>query len=84
MITVTPGMTLNGLRDAIGAASGLQASISVDNQLIVSIDNGVIPSGSFAFSDDESSVLAALGINTFFKGSAAKDMDMNPVVKANK
>jgi flagellar hook-associated protein 1 FlgK len=84
VITVTPGMTLNGLRDAINAASGLQASINGDNQLTISIDHGVIPSGSFAFSDDESSVLAALGINTFFKGSAAGDMDMNPAVKANK
>jgi flagellar hook-associated protein 1 FlgK len=84
VITVTPGMSLNDLRDAINATSGLQASINSDNQLTISIDNGVIPSGSFAFSDDESSVLAALGINTFFKGSQARDMDMNPAVKANK
>jgi flagellar hook-associated protein 1 FlgK len=84
VITVTPGMSLDGLRDAINAASGLQASISSDNQLTVSIDSGVIPSGSFAFSDDESSVLAALGINTFFKGSQASDMDMNPAVNADK
>jgi flagellar hook-associated protein 1 len=83
VITVTPGMSLNDLRDTINATSGLQASIS-DNQLTISIDNGVIPSGSFAFSEDESSVLAALGINTFFKGSQAMDMEMNPVVKANK
>jgi flagellar hook-associated protein 1 FlgK len=84
VIIVTPGMSLNDLRDAINAASGLQASFNSDNQLTISIDNGVIPSGSFAFSDDESSVLAALGINTFFRGSQAKDMDLNPAVKANK
>jgi flagellar hook-associated protein 1 FlgK len=84
VITVTPGMSLNGLRDAINATSGLQASINSNGQLTISIDNGVIPSGTFAFSDDESSVLAALGINTFFKGSQARDMDMNPEVKANK
>ena len=84
VITVTPAMSLNDLRDAINATSGVQASINSDNQLTISIDNSVIPSGSFAFSDDESSVLAALGINTFFKGSQANDMDMNPEVKANK
>jgi flagellar hook-associated protein 1 FlgK len=84
VITVTPGISLNDLRDAINATSGLQASINSGNQLTISIDNGVIPSGSFAFSDDESSVLGALGINTFFKGSQAKDMDMNPAVEADK
>ncbi len=84
VITVTPGMTLNDLRDAVNGVSGLQASINSDNQLTIGIDNGVIPSGSFVFSDDESSVLAALGMNTFFKGSQARDMDMNPAVEANK
>ncbi len=83
VITVTPGMSLNHLSDALNATSGLQASLNSDNQLTISIDNGVIPSGSFAFSDDESSVLAALGINTFFKGSQAKNMDINPAIKGN-
>ncbi len=39
---------------------------------------------SFAFSDDTSGALAALGINTFFSGSDATGMKMNSNLESNK
>ncbi|MFZ0451540.1 MAG: flagellar hook-associated protein FlgK [Desulfatiglandaceae bacterium] len=42
------------------------------------------PGFSFAFSDDTSGALAALGINTFFAGSNATDMKMNANLGSNK
>ncbi len=67
-------MTLEELRDEFNAAfltnTYLQAEITSDNrfQIKQGADGG---NHSFAFSDDTSHVLAALGINTFFKGDAA-------------
>ena len=37
------------------------------------------PNSEFAFSDDTSGVLAALGINTFFTGTTAATMGVNTV-----
>ncbi|MFW6146935.1 MAG: flagellar hook-associated protein FlgK [Thermodesulfobacteriota bacterium] len=38
---------------------------------------------TFAFSDDTSNVLAALGINTFFTGSTAGDMEINDTISSD-
>ncbi|MBU2621911.1 MAG: flagellar hook-associated protein FlgK [Proteobacteria bacterium] len=76
-ITVTSGMTINGLVAAINGGTGIQASLNSQNRMAISIDAAVIPSGTFAFSDDTSNVLAALGINTFFSGSSAGNIAVN-------
>ncbi|MBN1103158.1 MAG: flagellar hook-associated protein FlgK [Deltaproteobacteria bacterium] len=39
---------------------------------------------TFAFSDDTSGILAALGVNAFFAGSSANDIGMNSVLNADR
>ena len=84
-ITVTSGMTTNELVTAISNETGVQASLDSRNRLNISIDTGEIASlGSLAFSDDDSNVLAAFGINTFFTGSSSGDMGVNDSIGLNK
>ncbi|MFO7783496.1 MAG: flagellar hook-associated protein FlgK [Thermodesulfobacteriota bacterium] len=73
-ITIDETTTLNDLVSTIDTEAHLTASVS-DGKLTLTADSG---SGyTFAFSDDTSGVLAALGINTFFKGADAQDITMN-------
>ena len=76
----TGGTVLTDLRDDISAASNITATITTDGQLKIDADSGY----TFAFSDDTSSVLAALGINTFFTGFDAAGMGVNDVIALNK
>ncbi len=76
----TGGTVLTDLRDAISAASNITATITTDGQLKIDADSGY----TFAFSDDTSNVLSALGINTFFTGSDAAGMGVNDVIALNK
>jgi len=68
-VTIAAGMTLNQLATAIDAVNGLSASVS-DGRLTIAAAAGEGGS-SFAFSDDTSNVLAALGLNAFFSGHDA-------------
>ncbi len=85
-VTIDAGVTkLTDLCVAINTATtNIGAPITaniVDGRL--KIDDG--SSGyTFAFSDDTSNVLAALGINTFFIGSDAAGMGVNDVIGLNK
>ncbi len=63
---------LTELKDSINSISHLTAKI-VNNRLQIIADNGY----TFSFSDDNSGVLSALGINTFFKG---EKYNLNPPV----
>jgi len=84
-ITVTSGMTTNELVTAINNETGVQAFLDSQSRLNISIDTGEIASlGSLAFSDDDSNVLAAFGINTFFTGSGSGDMGVNDTIGLNK
>lgn len=84
-ITVTSGMTTNELVTAIDNETGVQASLDSQNRLNISIDTGEIATlGSLAFSDDNSNVLAAFGINAFFTGSGSGDMGVNDTIGLNK
>jgi len=76
----TGGTVLTDLRDDISAASNITATITTDGQLKIDADSGY----TFAFSDDTSNVLAALGINTFFTGFDAAGMGVNDVIALNK
>ena len=83
-ITVTPGMTVTGLETAIDGTTGVQASIT-NGLFTIGIDTGEVPTlGSFAFANDTSNVLAALGINTFFTGSTAGGMGVNSQIGSDK
>jgi flagellar hook-associated protein 1 FlgK len=71
------GMTLNDLRDAIDAVEGVNASINNHHQLVIETDAEDV---EFAFSNDTSGVLAALGINVFFTGSKGTDIGVNQMM----
>lgn len=83
-ISLTVDMTLDDLKeefnDAFSTVEYLKAEITSDNRF--QIKQGTDGDDhSFAFSDDTSHVLAALGINTFFKGDAADTMAVSDNVK---
>jgi flagellar hook-associated protein 1 FlgK len=83
-ISLAENMTLEELRDEFNDAfisvAYLQAEITSDNRF--QIKRGTEGADhSFAFSDDTSHVLAALGINTFFKGDAADTVAVSDQVK---
>ena len=70
--------SLDDLAAALSAIDGLTATISSAKKLKITTDS---PNSEFAFAEDTSGVLAALGINTFFTGSSAEGMGINEVVK---
>ncbi|NLD38854.1 MAG: flagellar hook-associated protein FlgK [Desulfatiglans sp.] len=78
-IPVDTGTSLDVLRSVIDGYTGLNASIT-NGSLNIQADAGY----TFAFSDDNSNILAALGINTFFKASNARDMGLNDMIIADK
>jgi len=77
---IDPGndTTLNDLATAIDAVAGIAASVTTDGRLQIEADG---PDVELSFSDDTSGALAALGVNTFFTGSAGNDIAVNAVVR---
>ncbi len=69
--------TLNDLATSISAVANITATVGVDGRITLTADSADF---EFTFSDDHSGVLAALGINTFFTGSDATNIDMNQVL----
>lgn len=67
-------MTLEDLAAAFDAVDGITAEIDVTGKLIITSDS---PEQKFAFKDDTSGVLAALGLNVFFTGSTALNIGVN-------
>jgi flagellar hook-associated protein 1 FlgK len=65
---------------ALDPGGNITASVNADGHLEITTANGY----TFAFSDDTSNVLAALGINTFFEGATAGGMGVNDVIGLNK
>jgi flagellar hook-associated protein FlgK len=84
-ITVTAGMTLNALVAAIDGGTGVQASLGSDNKVTIGINTTEVATlGSLAFANDNSNVLSALGINTFFAGATAGGIGVNTQIGTNK
>lgn len=75
-IVINAATTLDDLKSAIDAVANINASVTTDNTLSITADSGF----TFAFSEDTSNVLAALGINTFFSGSSAGDISLNKAI----
>ena len=69
--------TLNTLAAALNAVSGVNASVTVGNELQISAASSDL---ELRFGTDTSGALAALGINTFFNGSASDDIRLNDTV----
>lgn len=66
--------TLNKLVSELDAIEGISASITIAGKLRITADAKDI---QFAFQGDTSGTLAALGLNTFFTGSKARDIAVN-------
>jgi flagellar hook-associated protein 1 FlgK len=60
------------IASAIDAIDGVSASIGPDGKLKLSADTGF----SFAMSDDSSGALAVLGVNSYFTGTSASDINV--------
>ncbi len=74
--------TLEFVRSRLDGTGSLNAAFTSDNRLELSFDPG--DGASLAFSGDDTGVLAALGINTFFTGRNAQDLAVNDTLKSNK
>lgn len=72
--------TLNSIAADISTIDGLTANIRPDGRLEI---ESTSPHTRFTFANDTSGFLSAIGINTFFVGNSAKDIDINPVLKRN-
>jgi flagellar hook-associated protein 1 FlgK len=69
--------TLNDLVTQINQIDGLTARVNSEKHLEIEASSGQ----SFSFASDSSGTLAALGVNTFFTGSNARDIGVSAVVK---
>ena len=69
--------SLNSLAAAINAVPDINASVTPDGRLQIS---GITSDFEISYNDDTSGALAALGINTFFSGTNAKDITLNSTV----
>lgn len=69
--------TLAGLVSRLNAVNGISASLLPSGQVQIKSDS---PLQQFAFADDSSGVLAALGLNTFFSGSGATSIAVNKII----
>ncbi|MCC6424085.1 MAG: flagellar hook-associated protein FlgK [Phycisphaerales bacterium] len=68
--------TLNALTTGLDAITGVAATV-VGGQLKINAESDNV---EISFSQDSSGVLAALGINTFFNGSNARDIEVNQTI----
>ncbi|MCU0708014.1 MAG: flagellar hook-associated protein FlgK [Pirellula sp.] len=69
--------TPSQLLAAIDAVDGLSANWTNDGRLEIRSDSEAI---RFSLSKDTSGVLAALGVNTFFRGTSALDIEVRPTL----
>ena len=66
--------SVNDLAERLNAIDGISATVTAAGKLAIESDSSDI---EFAFKDDTSGALAALGLNTFFTGSTARDIAVN-------
>jgi flagellar hook-associated protein 1 len=79
-LTGQPGdTTLNSLAASLNAIPNISATIQGGKLTIASTD----PNVQITFSQDSSHALAALGLNTFFTGSDAGSIAVNPIATNN-
>lgn len=71
--------TLNDLRGSLDGIAGVNATISA-GKLTVAADSAAV---ELSFSQDSSGVLASLGINNFFTGSTARDINVSQAIVGN-
>ena len=72
--------SLTKIRQQIDAIDGISASLTPAGKLQIVSDS---PNVQFAFANDTTGTLAALGINTFFTGNSASTLAVNTVVSGD-
>ncbi|MEX0745014.1 MAG: flagellar hook-associated protein FlgK [Phycisphaeraceae bacterium] len=70
--------TLDSLVADLDALTNVSAGVTADGRLNLAADS---TAHKLSFSDDTSGALAALGVNTFFTGSTARDIAVNQTVR---
>jgi len=70
-------MTLERFAAELNSIPGINATINSFNQLEIEAESSLT---RFAFADDTSGLLAALGMNTFFTGTDARTIGINDVL----
>ncbi len=81
-ITVNPTDNREDIIDQINAIDHLTATVVTDSggdYIRIQSDSGY----EYAFGNDNSSALMALGINTFFTGTNSRTIEINPMVEGN-
>jgi len=73
-------MTLDDLAGALDNVDGIAAGVTSTRKLTMASESKDLV---FYFNGDTSGTLAALGINTFFKGSTALDANVSEVIKGD-
>lgn len=76
-LTASGGTSLNTLAASLNAINGVSATIN-GGKLTITATNS---STQLSFSQDSSGVLAALGVNSFYTGSDARDIAVNQTVQ---
>lgn len=71
---------VDAINDPVSGVKGVTAELTARGELRLKADTDDV---SFAFSDDSSGFLAAMGINTFFTGSGAGSIGLNATVVAD-
>ncbi|MEM9589441.1 MAG: flagellar basal body rod C-terminal domain-containing protein, partial [Planctomycetota bacterium] len=70
--------TVQSIVQDLNAIDGIDASITSDGRVHLESSS---PSSSFTFSDDTSGFLASVGLNTFFVGEDAGNIEVNSVIR---
>jgi len=66
--------TLANLAAQLDGVSGISAAVNAERRLVITSDSA---DQEFAFANDTSGALAALGVNTFFVGNDARSLGIN-------
>jgi flagellar hook-associated protein 1 len=72
--------SLADLQTQLDAIDGISATITSGGNLKISADD---PNLTFSFGSDTSGVLGALGLNSFFSGNDASNIDIDSALKAD-
>ncbi len=71
--------SLNSVMSSIDGLANLRASLNADGTLSVNADSGY----TVSFEEDSSGVLAVLGVNAYFTGTSASDIDVRADLVSN-
>ncbi len=71
--------TLQSIADQISTIPGIQAKVTAEGRFSIESNANV----KFTFGEDTSGFLSAMGLNTFFTGQGASDIQVNGLLKNN-